>query len=60
MEKLSKEVSYALRHGQHPVILKVETRKSAKAGIKFYYGNETVWLADRIPFEYVCGVGKEK
>ncbi|SFH95482.1 MULTISPECIES: RNA 2'-phosphotransferase [unclassified Bacillus (in: firmicutes)] len=36
-----------------PVILIIDTEEAQKKGIKFYLGNEKVWLADSIPIECI-------
>lgn len=43
----------ALRRTGQPVILRVNARKAYEQGIKFYPGNEDVWLADSIPPEFI-------
>ena len=54
---LSQDVETAqnvgMRHDSKPVILSVDAKKAWNDGIKFYYGNEKVWLADRIPSVYI-------
>ena len=42
-----------LRHDKEPVILVVDTQRADKDGLKFYLGNETTWLSDVIPPEYI-------
>lgn len=37
------------RHGGQTVILQVDTARAAGEGIRFYRGNESTWLADRVP-----------
>lgn len=41
------------RRDNNPVILKINAKKAFQDGIKFYFGNEDVWLADFIPPEYI-------
>lgn len=41
------------RHDSKPVILKVFAQKAWKRGVKFYRGNEQVWLANAIPAVYI-------
>jgi putative RNA 2'-phosphotransferase len=41
------------RHDNNPCILVVDALRASDDGIKFYYGNEKVWLADRIPGKYI-------
>lgn len=40
------------RHDPHPVILQIDTVAAQQAGIKFYVGNDQVWLCDEIPAKY--------
>jgi len=42
-----------LRRDGAPAIFLVQARAAWAAGIPFYWGNETVWLADRVPPEYL-------
>lgn len=42
-----------LRRCKEPVILVVNAGKAYKEKIKFYKGNEFVWLADKIPPKYI-------
>lgn len=55
---LSQDVETAsdvgMRHDRKPCILKIDAAQAAKDGIKFYYGNEKVWLADEIPAKYIA------
>ncbi len=37
------------RHDHHPALLQVDCAQASREGITFYQGNETTWLADRIP-----------
>jgi putative RNA 2'-phosphotransferase len=37
------------RHGGRTVILTVDAARAAQDGIRFYRGNDSTWLADRIP-----------
>lgn len=54
---LSADIPTALEVGRrrdaHPALLVVDTAAAKAAGICFYEGNEQVWLADRIPPEYL-------
>lgn len=40
------------RHDSEPVILKIDAKSAYNSGIKFYIGNDKVWLCDRIPCNY--------
>ena len=50
---LSQEILTAkkvgIRRDLDPVILRIDTKKLVLAGLKFYYGNDTTWLCDRVP-----------
>lgn len=41
------------RKAYAPVILTVKAQEAYKAGVMFYEGNERVWLADRVPPEFI-------
>jgi len=41
------------RRDSEPVLLKIDTQKAISDGIKFYIGNDKVWLCDRVPTEYI-------
>ncbi|MDY4205499.1 RNA 2'-phosphotransferase [Porcincola intestinalis] len=41
------------RRDNRPVILTVDAERAAAEGIKFYIGNDKVWLADQIPPQYL-------
>ncbi|HZO75475.1 MAG TPA: RNA 2'-phosphotransferase [Ktedonobacteraceae bacterium] len=43
----------ALRRTRKPVILEVSALQAHQDGIKFYLGNDMVWLADYVPNEYI-------
>jgi putative RNA 2'-phosphotransferase len=36
-----------------PILLHIESLKAHEKGIKFYIGNDIVWLADCVPSEYI-------
>lgn len=46
-----------LRKDAKPVILCIEAWRACDAGVVFYEGNETVWLADHVPAEFVSRSG---
>ncbi|AKA69307.1 RNA 2'-phosphotransferase [Clostridium scatologenes] len=50
---LSNDIETALqvgkRHDDKPVILEIDAKKAWDEGVKFYLGNDKVWLADNIP-----------
>lgn len=54
---LSNDIETALqvgkRHDYKPVILEIDAKKAWDEGIKFYLGNDKVWLADNIPSKYI-------
>jgi len=41
------------RRTAEPVLLKIRAAEAFRAGIRFYPGNEDVWLADAIPPEFI-------
>ena len=41
------------RHDNKPCILVIDAERAWNDGIKFYIGNEKVWLADAIPAQYI-------
>ena len=54
---LSQDIETAInvgkRHDDKPSILIIDAKMAWNDGIKFYLGNEKVWLADRIPCRYI-------
>lgn len=45
--------SVGKRHDDKPCILIINARMAWNEGVKFYLGNEKVWLADRVPGRYI-------
>lgn len=41
------------RHDDKPCILIIDAKRAWNDGIKFYFGNEKIWLADKIPSRYI-------
>lgn len=41
------------RHDAKPVILSVDAESAYERGVRFYRGNENVWLADEVPALYL-------
>ncbi|MDE6661659.1 MAG: RNA 2'-phosphotransferase [Anaeroplasmataceae bacterium] len=41
------------RRDEAPVILSIDTKSAIQSGIKFYLGNDKVWLSDPIPIQYI-------
>lgn len=41
------------RHDDKPCILIIDAQKAWNEGIKFYFGNEKVWLVDTMPSRYL-------
>jgi putative RNA 2'-phosphotransferase len=41
------------RHDRFPVVLRIRAREAAGAGIKFYPGNEQVWMVEGIPPAFI-------
>lgn len=54
---LSNDIETALqvgkRHDNKPIILEIDANKAWYEGVKFYLGNDKVWLADNIPSKYI-------
>ncbi len=46
-------VAVGRRKSPNPIILLVRAEDAWKAGVAFYSGNEKVWLADRVPPEFI-------
>lgn len=42
-----------VRQASEPVLLVVAARVAAGAGVAFYAGNDTVWLADSVPARFI-------
>ena len=43
------------RKARQPVILMVKALEAWQAGVKFYAGNDRVWLADSVPSSFISG-----
>ena len=41
------------RRDSHPVILEVDAAGAAASGIRFYIGNDRVWLAEKVPAAFL-------
>jgi putative RNA 2'-phosphotransferase len=48
--------SVGRRKSRTPVLLAVDARGAAEAGIRFYRGNDRVWLTDGVPARFVTPV----
>jgi putative RNA 2'-phosphotransferase len=46
-------IQVARRRTNQPAILKIATDQAQQAGVTFYLGNESVWLAAVIPAQYI-------
>lgn len=44
------------RHGGQTVILRVDAAAAARDGVSFYAGNDSTWLADRVPPQYLSQI----
>lgn len=42
-----------MRHDDKPCILIIDAKKAWDDGVRFYLGNQKVWLADTIPSRYI-------
>ena len=45
--------SVGRRHDETPALLTVDAAQAAHDGIAFYEGNDSIWLADSVPAEYL-------
>ena len=41
------------RKSPTPVVFRIDARSAARAGVSFYSGGENVWLADRVPADFL-------
>lgn len=41
------------RRDNSPVLLKIDTQQAIADGIRFYIGNDKVWLCDKLPAKYI-------
>ncbi len=41
------------RRDGKPVLLKIKAKAAWAEGVKFYHGNETIWLADKVDPKYI-------
>lgn len=44
------------RHGGQTVILRVDAAAAVRDGMSFYAGNDSTWLADRVPPQYLSQI----
>ncbi len=60
---LSQDIETAMQVGKRrdsdPIIFKIDAKLAYENGVKFYLGNEKVWLADLIPPQYLNAIEKE-
>lgn len=45
------------RKGRDVVLLRIQARQAADSGVRFYIGNEHVWLADMVPAAWIEVLG---
>lgn len=48
----------AIRHSKNYIILSIDTMEAINEGVDFYYGNEKVWLVDKLPPEFISVYNK--
>ena len=41
------------RRDEKPTLLNIHAKRAWSDGVKFYHGNETIWLADKIDMKYI-------
>ncbi|SHI24946.1 putative RNA 2'-phosphotransferase [Sporobacter termitidis DSM 10068] len=46
-------ITVGKRRDNSPAVLRIDALTAWKESIKFYHGNETIWLADEIPAKYI-------
>lgn len=46
-------ITVGKRRDENPVVLKIDSKQAWESGIKFYLGNENIWLSDNIPAKYI-------
>jgi len=52
-EDIETAITVGKRRDKQPVILVVDTVKARKAGVRFFVGNNNVWLSENIPVEFI-------
>jgi putative RNA 2'-phosphotransferase len=52
-EDIGTAVDAAMRRDKNPVLLRVLAGKASRSGIRFYIGNDSVWLSDDVPAEFL-------
>ncbi len=54
---LSNDIETAIQVGKRrddkPIILEIDAKRAWDEGVRFYLGNDKVWLADIIPIKYI-------
>jgi putative RNA 2'-phosphotransferase len=53
---IDRETAHAVgrRKARVPAILRIDAAAAAGAGVAFYAGNDKVWLADRVPPQFIA------
>ena len=53
---IDRETAHAVgrRKARVPTILRIDAAAAARAGVAFYAGNDKVWLADRVPAQFIA------
>jgi putative RNA 2'-phosphotransferase len=46
-------LAVGMRKSRTPAILRILARQAHEQGLRFYQGNEKVWLADKVPVEFI-------
>lgn len=46
-------IAVGKRRDPDPVVLRIDAATAWKEDLKFYHGNDTIWLADGIPAKYI-------
>jgi putative RNA 2'-phosphotransferase len=53
---IDRETAHAVgrRKARVPTILRIDAAAAGRAGVAFYAGNDKVWLADRVPAQFIA------
>lgn len=56
-EDLDVAISVGKRRDKEPLIFSIDTEKARGKGLRFYIGNQDVWLTEKVPPELLVEVG---
>ena len=52
-EDFKTALSVGMRRDSKPLVLRIDAERANREGVKFYYGDEDVWLANEISSKYI-------